>query len=35
MNILSFKESNYKIIYEKDNTERDIGYSYISNCKLI
>jgi hypothetical protein len=35
MNILSFKKSNYVIIKEKDNTERDIGYSCIENCILV
>jgi hypothetical protein len=35
MNILSFKKSNYVIIKDKDNTERDIGYSCIENCILV
>ena len=34
MNILSFKKSNYTIIKDKDDTGREIGYSYIENCKL-
>ena len=32
MNILPFKKSTYRIIKDKDTTERDIGYSYIKNC---
>jgi hypothetical protein len=35
MNIFSFKKLNYKIIKDKDNTERDIGYSYIEKCVLV
>jgi capsular polysaccharide biosynthesis protein len=35
MNILSFKKSNYSIIKDKDDTERDIGYSCIENCVII
>jgi len=35
MNILSFKNSNYKIIKEKDNTERDIGYTCIENSIIV
>ena len=35
MNILSFKKSNYTIIKDKDDTCRDIGYSYIENGIII
>ena len=43
MNIFSFKKYNYKIIKDKDDTERDIGYSNIETsstlefktCKLV
>lgn len=35
MNILSFKKYNYTIIKDKDDTERDIGYSYIENGIII
>jgi len=34
MNIVLFKNFNYKIIKDKDNTGRDIGYSVIQNCVL-
>lgn len=35
MNILSFKNSIYKIIKDKDFTEREIGYSCIQNCVIV
>ena len=35
MNILSFKNSNYTIIKDKDDTGRDIGYSNIENGIIV
>lgn len=35
MNIIPFKKYNYTIIKDKDDTGRDIGYSYIENCILV
>jgi hypothetical protein len=35
MNIIQFKNYNYTIIKEKDETERDIGYTIVENCKLV
>jgi hypothetical protein len=35
MKIISFKNFNYTIINDKDNTERDIGYSQIKNCIIV
>jgi hypothetical protein len=35
MNILSFKKSNYTIIKDKDDTCRDIAYSYIENSFIV
>jgi len=35
MNILSFKNLNFNEIYEKDSTERNIGYSLFKNIILI
>jgi hypothetical protein len=34
MNILSFKHLNFNEIYEKDSTERNIGYSLFKNVSL-
>ena len=34
MNIISFKNINFNEIYEKDNTERNIGYSIFKNVLL-
>ena len=35
MNIINFKKYNYTIIKEKDDTNRDIGYSLIENGKIV
>ena len=35
MNIIQFKNYNYTLIKEKDDTCRDIGYTVIENCKLV
>jgi capsular polysaccharide biosynthesis protein len=35
MNIFLFKKFNYTIIKDKDNTQRDIGYSFIQNAILV
>ncbi len=35
MKILSFKNFNFTIIKEKDETNRAIGYSLINDCKLV
>jgi len=35
MNIIQFKNYNYTIFKEKDDTCRDIGYTLIENCKLV
>ena len=34
MNILSFKNINFNEIYEKDDTQRNIGYSIFNNVIL-
>ena len=34
MNILSFKNINFTELYEKDKTERNIGYSIFKNVSL-
>ena len=35
MNIMQFKNYNYKVIKDVDDTNRDIGYSIIENCKIV
>ena len=34
MDILSFKNINFTELYEKDKTERNIGYSIFKNVSL-
>jgi hypothetical protein len=35
MNIIQFKKYNYTLIKNKDDTNRDIGYTAIEKCKLV
>lgn len=35
MKIIQFKYYNYTVIKEKNDTNRDIGYSIIENCKIV